>query len=84
MKLVITGYCLYFQFHYYAKFLTHAKMNNTELYLIHCTFLNIYKKFTSFCQVIKEMHAKENWFHFSASRCIKQSLISVILCMTTS
>ena len=60
MKLVITGYCLYFQFHYYAKFLTHAKMNNTELYLIHCTFLNVYKKFTSFCcQVINEMHAKK-------------------------
>ena len=26
------------------------------------------KKFTSFCQV-KEMHTKENWFLFSASRC---------------
>jgi len=28
------------------------------------------KKFTSFCQVLKEMHTKENRFFFSASRCI--------------
>ena len=27
------------------------------------------KKFTSFCQVLKEMHAKQNWFLFSDSRC---------------
>jgi len=28
------------------------------------------KKITSFCQVLKEMHTKENWLLFSASRCI--------------
>jgi len=28
------------------------------------------KKFTSFCQVLKKMLTKENWFLFSASRCI--------------
>ena len=28
------------------------------------------KKFTSFCQVLKEKHAKENRFLFPASRCI--------------
>jgi len=27
------------------------------------------KKITSFCQVLKKMHAKEDWFVFSASRC---------------
>jgi len=26
MKLMTAGYCLYFQFHYYAKFLMHAKI----------------------------------------------------------
>jgi len=31
-------------------------------------FLSIYeKKSISFCQVLKEMHTKENWFLFSAS-----------------
>jgi len=30
-------------------------------------FLNIYEKITTFCQVLKEMHRKENWFIFSAS-----------------
>jgi len=33
------------------------------------TFLNRYKKITSFCQVSKEMHTKENWFLFSVLRC---------------
>jgi len=28
------------------------------------TLLVIYKKFTSFYQVLKEMHTKENWFLF--------------------
>jgi len=28
------------------------------------------KKFTSFFQVLKEIHTKESWFLFSASRCI--------------
>ena len=28
------------------------------------TFLNIYEKFTSFCQVLKELHTKENCFIF--------------------
>ena len=28
------------------------------------------KSFTSFCQVLKETHTKENWFFFSAPRCI--------------
>ena len=32
------------------------------------------KKITSFCQVLKKMHAKENWF-FSASRCVLQTVI---------
>jgi len=27
------------------------------------------KKITSFCQVLKKMHTKENWFLFSASPC---------------
>jgi len=27
------------------------------------------KKFSSFCGALKEMHTKENWFHFSASQC---------------
>jgi len=27
------------------------------------------KKLTSFCQVLKEMHTKENWFLISASLC---------------
>jgi len=27
------------------------------------------KKFTSFCQVLKDMHTIKNWFIFSASRC---------------
>jgi len=32
-------------------------------------FLNIYKKIhTSFCQVLKEMHTKENWFFFLPQR----------------
>jgi len=32
----------------------------------------MYKKIHPFCRVLKEMHAKENWFWFlfSASRCI--------------
>ena len=35
------------------------------------TFVNVCeKKFTSFCQVLKKMHIKENWFPFSASQCI--------------
>ena len=29
------------------------------------------KKFTSFCQVLKKMNTEENWFLFSASRCIR-------------
>jgi len=29
MKLMIAGYCLQFQFHYYAKFSTHAKIKYT-------------------------------------------------------
>jgi len=27
------------------------------------------KKFTSFCQILKRMHTKENWFLFYTSRC---------------
>jgi len=27
-------------------------------------FLNVYGKITSFCQVLKKMHTKENWFLF--------------------
>jgi len=32
-------------------------------------FLNKCEKFTFFCQVLKDMHPKENWFLFSASWC---------------
>jgi len=28
------------------------------------TFLDIYEKFTNFCQVPREMHTKEKWFLF--------------------
>jgi len=28
------------------------------------------KKIISFCHILKKMHTKENWFLFSASRCI--------------
>ena len=31
LKLMITGWCLWFQFHYYRKFLTHAIIKYTEL-----------------------------------------------------
>jgi len=35
------------------------------------TFLNVCeRKFTSFCQVLKKMHTKEDWLLFSASQCI--------------
>jgi len=37
---------------------------NCGLYIPHYI-----QKITSFCQVLKEMHTKENWFLFSASRC---------------
>ena len=57
MKLTIIGWCLWFQFHYYAKCLTHAK-------IAAYTFLNIREKIHQFCQVLKEMHTKENWFLF--------------------
>jgi len=36
------------------------KLNTWNCSLIHT------KKFTGFCQVLKEMHMKENWFLFSA------------------
>jgi len=32
--------------------------------------LTIHEKFTSFCLILKETHTEENWFLFSASRCI--------------
>jgi len=35
----------------------------------------LWKKFTSFCQVLKEMHTKENWFLFSASPCSMRSRV---------
>jgi len=35
------------------------------------------KKFTSFRQVLTEMHTKEKWFLFSASRCIYEQLEKV-------
>jgi len=41
------------------------KLNNG---IVAHTFLNIYETITSFCQVLKETHTKENWFLFSASR----------------
>jgi len=64
--------CLQFQFHYYATLLTYAKIKYTKMYLI-ITVMYV-KKITSFCQVLKKMHAKENWF-FSASRCVLQTVI---------
>jgi len=54
--------CLQFQFHYYATLLTYAKIKYTKMYLI-ITVMYV-KKITSFCQVLKKMHAKENWFFF--------------------
>jgi len=49
-----------------AKYLTHAKIKYTELWLSDLLFSGLLyvKKFTSFCQVLKEMHTKENWFFF--------------------
>jgi len=38
--------------------------------------LKYVKKVTSFCQVLKKMKEKENWFFFSASRCIFQRSIT--------
>jgi len=38
----------------------HGKIEYTELWLI--LPLMYVKKFTSFCQVLKKMHTKENWF----------------------
>jgi len=36
------------------------------------TFLNVCEKFTSFCQVLKKMHIKENWFLFFCLTVYKQ------------
>jgi len=54
-----------------AEFSVHAKTKYTELYLIDKLFLGLMyaKKITRFCQVVKKMHTKENWFLFTASRC---------------
>jgi len=51
------------------KFSAHAKIKHTVLYLIDLLSLGLMyvKNFTSFCQVLKKMHAKENWFFFSVS-----------------
>jgi len=37
---------------------------NTRNCSLGYTFLNIYEKITSFCQVLNEMHIKENWLFF--------------------
>jgi len=56
-----------------AKFITHAKIKYTELYLIDPLSLGqmCVKKFTSFYQVLKTMLPKEIGFFYSASRCIR-------------
>jgi len=36
------------------------------------------KKFTSFCQVLKEMHIKEIWFLFSASGVYDHDTIAML------
>jgi len=36
------------------------------------------KKLTSFYEVIKKMHTKENWFLFSASWCIVMYNYSIV------
>jgi len=51
------------------------KLNNG---IVAHTFLNIYETITSFCQVLKETHTKENWFLFSASRRICRRMQTVI------
>jgi len=38
-----------------------SKLNNG---IVAYTFFKIYEKFTSFCQVLKETHTKENWYVF--------------------
>jgi len=54
-----------------AKFSRNAKIKYTKFYLIdlHSSGLMCVKIFISFCQVLKKMHTKENWFLFSASLC---------------
>ena len=46
-------------------------------------FLNVCKKFTSLCKVLKEMHTKDNMFLVSASRsdvsCLVMLVISCVL-----
>ena len=49
MNLVITGQCLQFQFHYYAKFLTRVKIHGIVGY----SFLNRYEKNHRFLPSIK-------------------------------
>ena len=41
--------------------------------------LNVCEKLTSFCQVLKKMHTKENWFLFSASHCTIKSFSALTL-----
>jgi len=44
----------------WSRFLAHPVLSLGLMYV---------KKFNSYCQVLKKMHAKENWFLFSVSRC---------------
>ena len=55
-----------------CKILKACEKLNTRIIAYRSTFLrpNVCEKFTSFCQVLKKLHKKENWFFFSASRCI--------------
>ena len=52
-----------------AKFLMHAKVKYRELYLISTLGLMYVKKFTNFCQVLKKIHAQENWLPFFCLTC---------------
>ena len=64
-----------------AKYLTHAKIKYTELWLSDLLFLGLLyvKKFTSFCQVLNKMHTKENWFPFFCLTVYTQRTVQIIL-----
>jgi len=60
---------------------------NTQNCSLWSTFLrpNVCQKFASFCQVLKKMPAKENWFLFSASRCRTDKVVKILkFCMLIS
>jgi len=49
-----------------CKILNACEKLNTRIIAYRSTFLrpNVCEKFTSFCQVLKKLHKKENWFFF--------------------